>query len=154
MKKQTSRKKSNDAVVRSSLPPVPEIPKGQILVLDKEEIPIAGLFGAGPEISHPKEFALIDSMAVGQSAAFHKGKQNIIDSIRMRLKKLGDKKFVVKKVSAEFSRIWRVKDGAVTRYGGRQASEKGAKTTKIRRHQKKIKNNGTLLEPSSINQQQ
>ena len=130
MKKQTKKVKVYPDDVVSALN-IPTIPKNEIIVMDKDIVPMIGMFGRSPEVSYPNEFALIDSMKVGQSAVFNVKKQNIVDAIRNRLKKISDKKFVCKKVNKEVSRIWRVKDGMVTRHGGRQAkSERGPKLTK------------------------
>ena len=49
---------------------IPTIPKGVSLVLDKQEFEILGGFGVSVEQKHPKEFALIDNMAIKQSAVF------------------------------------------------------------------------------------
>ena len=116
------------ATVSSSLLTVPPIPKGEIFVLDEDEIPLVGFFGRSVEINYPKEFAAIDSMAVNKSGVFPTEKLNVINSIRSRLGKLAKKKFQVKKINTTHSRIWRVADNAVTRVGGRQASIKAGKT--------------------------
>jgi hypothetical protein len=120
------------AIPTSSLIIVPPIPKGEVMVLDTEELPIMGNFGRAVENTYPKEFALMDSMAVNQSAVFLQGKANIITAVRNRIQKLSSKKFVVKKINSTHSRLWRVPDNSVTRVGGRQATQKAAATNKQR----------------------
>ena len=133
-KKATPSKRMVSPVVNpsSSLLNVPTIPKGEILLLDEEELPIMGNFGRSVEHTYPKEFTLMDSMQVNQSAVFQTNKGNIITAVRNRIQKLSSKKFVVKKINSTHSRLWRVPDNAVTRIGGRQATEKAASTNKQR----------------------
>jgi len=103
-----------------------EIPKGETLVMDIEPIPMIGLYGRTIETTHPREFDLINSMNINQSGVFLTSKTNIINAIRNRLKKLYDKKYIIKKINPSQSRIWRVKDGLITRPGGAAAIKSAA----------------------------
>jgi hypothetical protein len=109
---------------------IPKFQKGEFLVLDKDVVPMVGNFGRNVELKYPKEFALIDSMAIEQSAVFPGSKAKMVNAIRGRLHKLTPKKFVVKKINPDFSRIWRVADNAVTRPGGADATARAAATNK------------------------
>ena len=99
----------------------PEIPKGVTLVIDKKNYPVVGIFGRSVEINHHKEFAALNGMAINQSAVFKTDKKKIIDAIRARIHKLTAKRFVVRKITADVYRVWRVKDNAKINRGGRIA---------------------------------
>ena len=94
------------------------------LVLDDKILPVVAQFGRSAEISYPKEFAIIDSMKVGQSASFPRERLNIINAIRGRLTKIGKKKFIVRKINATQQRIWRVADNASAKGWSRVKKEK------------------------------
>ena len=112
---------------------IPEIPKGEIFIMDKEEIPVQGFYGRAVEVSYPKEFQAIDSLQVGQSGVFLQGKVNIINAVRTRIQKLSKKKFMVKKINNSHSRLWRVPDNSTTRIGGKKAIIQAAETNKARK---------------------
>jgi hypothetical protein len=91
------------------------------LVLDEKKLPVVQAhFGVSPELKYPLEFQVIDGMRVNQSALFPVEKKKIIDAIRTRMHKVTSKKFIVRKVNTTHSRIWRVADNTVIKYGGRR----------------------------------
>lgn len=97
----------------SSLPSLPRLNGGQTLVLEND-VPIQGIFGRSPAITYRKEWELIDGMAVGQCVGFKtKEMLSIVNSIRTKIQDSSPKKFVLKKVDATYSRLWRVDDGTI-----------------------------------------
>ena len=98
--------------------------KKSFLVLDVEILPVVAQFGRSAEISYPVEFAIIDSMKVGQSAAYPKEKLNVINAIRGRLTKIGKKKFIIRKINPTQGRIWRVADNAPAKGWSRVKKDK------------------------------
>jgi hypothetical protein len=97
-------KKNNVKPSRTAPPP-------NTLNLDDEKIPMLGITGRNPTITYPAEFELMNKMNVEQSAWFKRDKMNIIDSLKKYFHKHTEKKFVMKKIDDERTRIWRVEDG-------------------------------------------
>ena len=80
-------------------------------------VPVIGLTRNGVELSHPKIFNTINSLKVNQSGVFPSEKYNIISAVRLRIFKIYNKKFVIKKINQTQSRIWRVADTVATAFG-------------------------------------
>ena len=106
---QTRKKKKNTIKKRA--------PSSEFLVLDSEIIPVVGITRNGSEVAYPREYELINSLKINQSGVFPTEKLKIINAIRLRIFKLHNKKFVVKKITPDRSRIWRVADSAPTAFG-------------------------------------
>jgi hypothetical protein len=86
-------------------------PRSSFLTTDAEIIPVHGNFGTSPIIKYPDEFAVLDALAVNQSATFPTERKGIISALRDSLKKHTEKRFVMRKIDGHRSRIWRLKDG-------------------------------------------
>jgi len=76
---------------------------------------------------YPKEYEIMDSLKINQSALFPTEKKKIVDGIRTTMQKQTPKRFTVRKVDFQFSRIWRIEDNATARngWGGHRVKGKG-----------------------------
>ena len=101
------------------------------LLLDEKKVPVTNQINRSAELSHPKEYQLVDSMKVGQSAIFPKEKIGAVNAIKRRLLMTTNKKYIIRKENNEFNRIWRVADNAVIRKGGHAKGYKNKKSDNV-----------------------
>jgi len=115
---------------------------------DYGTVPVIGLVRNAVEITHPKIFGIINSLKLNQSGTFPTEKYNIISAIRLRIFKLHNKKFVIKKINPTQSRIWRVADSVETVFGRkveRKNPNHGGKRIKGQHGPKQNKNGQSIV---------